>query len=379
MRRVGGSRKGKRLVRQLIQIVSLLGFCSWILSISLTKTRDLVPEKTAAQQVLGHYGGEGAARPGERGEEDVPVDPKLVDLLSETLGSREDGELWLRTHPHLVDYYKNRASNKFSIRNINHERYNALREGGLSEGDAYFLSFAEYPEPTDLFVSAENVKTLKSGQSPSKKALEHFLPKQSPEPKFSSCAVVGNGGVLKRYSFGRAIDGHDAVLRLNQAPVKSYEKIVGSKTTFRVLNNKWTTVYFEDNVPSTNVPGGTKQLARYLIQQEKPNTTFIVTRSEMRIFESLANTQRRRRPDMGTLYMSPHIIRESRKMLLAFGESLGEGEVAAEITPSTGLVAVYLAMQVGPEKQRTKSGRIARLCEIHFLSLYPFPFSCGKD
>ena len=82
---------------------------------------------------------------------------------------------------------------------------------------------------------------------------------------------------------------------------------------------------------------------------------------------------------MGTLYMSPHIIRESRKMLLAFGESLGEGEVAAEITPSTGLVAVYLAMQVGPEKQRTKSGRIARLCEIHFLSLYPFPFSCGKD
>jgi len=238
MRRVGGSRKGKRLVRQLIQIVSLLGFCSWILSISLTKTRDLVPEKTAAQQVLGHYGGEGAARPGERGEEDVPVDPKLVDLLSETLGSREDGELWLRTHPHLVDYYKNRASNKFSIRNINHERYNALREGGLSEGDAYFLSFAEYPEPTDLFVSAENVKTLKSGQSPSKKALEHFLPKQSPEPKFSSCAVVGNGGVLKRYSFGRAIDGHDAVLRLNQAPVKSYEKIVGSKTTFRVLNNK---------------------------------------------------------------------------------------------------------------------------------------------
>ena len=178
MRRVGGSRKGKRLVRQLIQIVSLLGFCSWILSISLTKTRDLVPEKTAAQQVLGHYGGEGGPAGRGRGEEDVPVDPKLVDLLSETLGSREDGELWLRTHPHLVDYYKNRASNKFSIRNINHERYNALREGGLSEGDAYFLSFAEYPEPTDLFVSA-NVKTLKSGQSPSKKALEHFCPSRA--------------------------------------------------------------------------------------------------------------------------------------------------------------------------------------------------------
>ena len=46
-------------------------------------------------------------------------------------------------------------------------------------------------------------------------------------------------------------------MRVNQAPVKGYEKYVGSKITYRMLNNKWTTVYYEDGVSNTDVPGGT--------------------------------------------------------------------------------------------------------------------------
>ena len=56
---------------------------------------------------------------------------------------------------------------------------------------------------------------------------------------FTSCAVVGNGGILRANAVGPAIDSHAAVWRLNQAPTKGYERLVGKKTTFRVLNKTW--------------------------------------------------------------------------------------------------------------------------------------------
>lgn len=38
--------------------------------------------------------------------------------------------------------------------------------------------------------------------------------------------------------FGSDIDEHDAVFRLNNAPTVGFEKYVGSKTTFNLLN-RW--------------------------------------------------------------------------------------------------------------------------------------------
>ncbi len=337
-----GARKSKSLIWWLVQVVCFLCFCSWLVNVGFTKTKDLdFGPENSADKILQEYSDEP-----KQTKEVREVEKTVVRDLAESLGSEDDSKLWIKSHPRLVEYREHRAMHKFSIRSINYDQFKALRDEGLSEDNAYYLSFAKYPELDAMFVSSENVRALKGSQMPSKKAIENYLPKQSPQFRYKSCAVIGNGGVLKRYAFGKAIDSHEAVFRLNQAPVKSYERLVGSKTTYRVLNNKWTTVYFEDNVPSTNVPGGTKQLARYLINQEQANSTFIVTRSESRIFESLANTQRRRRPDLNTLYMSPHIIRECRKMLIAYGEVLSEDEVHEEITPSTGLVAVYLAMQM---------------------------------
>ncbi|XP_037683380.1 CMP-N-acetylneuraminate-beta-1,4-galactoside alpha-2,3-sialyltransferase isoform X1 [Choloepus didactylus] len=48
------------------------------------------------------------------------------------------------------------------------------------------------------------------------------------------CIIIGNGGVLANKSLGSRIDDYDIVVRLNSAPVKGFEKDVGSKTTLRI-------------------------------------------------------------------------------------------------------------------------------------------------
>lgn len=114
-------------------------------------------------------------------------------------------------------------------------------------------------------------------------------------------------------------------MRINQAPVISYEDIVGSRTTYRMLNNKWTTVYYEDNVPNTNVPGGTSQLARYLLKQEPTNVTFIVSRAATTQFEALATTVQRRRKDIqNPRLLSSRLVSGARNMLVAFRTSAGK-------------------------------------------------------
>ncbi|XP_040988247.1 sialyltransferase-like protein 2 [Juglans microcarpa x Juglans regia] len=58
-----------------------------------------------------------------------------------------------------------------------------------------------------------------------------YLPRQ-----FGRCAVIGNSGDLLKTSFGNEIDGYDAVIRENGAPIQNYSDYVGKKSTFRLLN-----------------------------------------------------------------------------------------------------------------------------------------------
>ncbi|XP_078660044.1 alpha-2,8-sialyltransferase 8B-like [Branchiostoma floridae x Branchiostoma belcheri] len=55
---------------------------------------------------------------------------------------------------------------------------------------------------------------------------------------YSTCALVGNGGILLNSSCGDAVDSHDFVIRLNLPPVQSFEKDVGSRTDLVSINNK---------------------------------------------------------------------------------------------------------------------------------------------
>ncbi|KAJ8275627.1 hypothetical protein COCON_G00073790 [Conger conger] len=48
-----------------------------------------------------------------------------------------------------------------------------------------------------------------------------------------TCVVIGNGFGIKNSSLGATINKYDVVIRLNNAPVRGYERDVGSKTTMR--------------------------------------------------------------------------------------------------------------------------------------------------
>ena len=54
----------------------------------------------------------------------------------------------------------------------------------------------------------------------------------------ATCALVGNSGTLLKSQFGEEIDGHEAVMRVNFAPVKNFKKDVGMKTTYDFSNRE---------------------------------------------------------------------------------------------------------------------------------------------
>ncbi|CAK8576373.1 unnamed protein product [Lathyrus sativus] len=59
----------------------------------------------------------------------------------------------------------------------------------------------------------------------------------SGDKKYSSCAVVGNSGILLNRNYGSLIDAHEFVIRLNNARVDNYENKVGKKTSISFVNS----------------------------------------------------------------------------------------------------------------------------------------------
>ena len=66
--------------------------------------------------------------------------------------------------------------------------------------------------------------------------------------RYPRCALVGNSQRLLLHKFGEEINGYDAVMRLNQAPTGAFADWVGSKTTYRMINNFWANTYSSSKV-----------------------------------------------------------------------------------------------------------------------------------
>eukprot|EP00873_Tetraselmis_striata_P017416 jgi/Tetstr1/437680/TSEL_000238.t1 len=157
---------------------------------------------------------------------------------------------------------------------------------------------------------------------------------------FSSCAVVGNSGSLLNSSFGAAIDSYNVVVRINQAPPgladNRYKRHVGTKTTFRLINTRWTGKY---------------GITNYVDEGKLPleqSVTVIVTRARPHAYDTFVQTLKKVRSDVSVLYMSSRVIGAAHRFLVSYRERLaaaGFGPFDGGDTPSSGFIAVYLMLQ----------------------------------
>eukprot|EP00873_Tetraselmis_striata_P014529 jgi/Tetstr1/434793/TSEL_023843.t1 len=63
-----------------------------------------------------------------------------------------------------------------------------------------------------------------------------LLPYNDTRWRFGTCAIISNSGSLLHSRYGNEIDAHDAVMRINHAPVMGFRRFVGIKTTFDICN-----------------------------------------------------------------------------------------------------------------------------------------------
>jgi len=199
----------------------------------------------------------------------------------------------------------------------------------------FLLRAREYRYPLDqLVLTKENHKRLRPKDSVKRLNL---LPDEHPNMKQGSCALVGNAGGLLAAKLGPAIDEHDMVMRINQGPTQGYELHTGMKTTFRLINKKWASVYASRD-----------QGQAVLIPREKANATLIVTRASKWAFERLAALMRRERPDVRVIFLANGPVSRSRWLLQGFREAaerLGMNYTRGD-APSSGMIGLYLLLEM---------------------------------
>ncbi|XP_047313402.1 beta-1,6-galactosyltransferase GALT29A-like [Impatiens glandulifera] len=111
-----------------------------------------------------------------------------------------------------------------------------------------FLSSVPIPFPSPQFYSLWNEFQVHLNDWWRKKRFEpeilndlHHMFKVSIDSnsnrRYSSCAVVGNSGILLNNNHGSLIDSHEAVIRLNNARIVGFERNVGYKTNISFINS----------------------------------------------------------------------------------------------------------------------------------------------
>ncbi|XP_029001750.1 ST3 beta-galactoside alpha-2,3-sialyltransferase 3a isoform X2 [Betta splendens] len=153
-----------------------------------------------------------------------------------------------------------------------------------------------------------------------------------------TCIIMGNGGILINKSLGQQIDGFDVVVRLNQAPVKGYEKDVGSKTTLRITYPEGAIQkidQYEDQslfVLSAFKAQDFKWLRYMVFKQGLHNTNGF--------WKSVARHVPREASDMRIL--NPYFIQEASFQLIGFPHN--NGQMGKGNIPTLGTVAITMAL-----------------------------------
>lgn len=198
----------------------------------------------------------------------------------------------------------------------------------------------------DMFVHRANYARLLGNRALTPEAIRALPPNADAIMRrygFKTCAVVGNSGGLNDAKLGKDVDSHDIVVRLNVAPVNGHEEKVGSKTSFRILNTLWSARY-----------GSMKRGAPWAKKSEEipleHGATLVFTRFEPAHFVDMVDfLASHGRKDITVLMLSSRVVSMVHLLEAHYRNRLcrqGYGPYPGGQTPSSGLVAVYVMMQV---------------------------------
>jgi len=166
------------------------------------------------------------------------------------------------------------------------------------------------------------------------------------------CALVGNSGSLLSADFGKEINEHDIVIRFNQAPTKGFEKFVGNRTTFRVLNALWTNIYAK-NV-KLNKDGSLDSRVNIRLGEIRSiplemDATLIISRTSVENFNFVYSALQKKRMDVRLLLLAPRVVTAAKWLLNQYRRLLcthGYGPYTGGHTPSSGFVAIFVLLQL---------------------------------
>ncbi|XP_024132268.1 CMP-N-acetylneuraminate-beta-galactosamide-alpha-2,3-sialyltransferase 4 isoform X1 [Oryzias melastigma] len=153
--------------------------------------------------------------------------------------------------------------------------------------------------------------------------------------KCKTCVVVGNSFAIKNSSLGSIINKHDVIIRINNGPIRGYEKDVGNKTTLRIFYPESTSTnpLLQNDVDTLMVlvpfkPPDLRWLKEILYDEKRVRRDF--THPPPLIWQ--VDSSKVRVLDPGFMYQT------SKQMLRIKFPS------KHHFRPSTGLLAVYVAL-----------------------------------
>ncbi|KAK3235957.1 glycosyltransferase 29 protein [Cymbomonas tetramitiformis] len=206
--------------------------------------------------------------------------------------------------------------------------------------DLAFREPSSSANPPQLFATPENFartdSTRVSGMSSVTSELspedEILFNSSVGSESYDSCALVGNARSLLSIRQGSVIDGHDAVMRINQAETTGYEEHIGERTTWRLLNHKWAELY--KRMPDLPL---------------EANTTLLFSRTSLGDFIKVARVVHARRPEVKMKLVTRVAVDRVGGLLRQLRSRVEEVRGAAypgRASPSSGFVGAYLLLQM---------------------------------
>ncbi|XP_026179097.1 ST3 beta-galactoside alpha-2,3-sialyltransferase 3a isoform X2 [Mastacembelus armatus] len=230
-------------------------------------------------------------------------------------------------------------------------KYGNLSEGACKPGFAAAKMSAIYPKLHVYSGCDSKHHAMLSLQSPggsiaSEKIIDillsntkiYGLGEELDSMSCKTCIIVGNGGILANKSLGQRIDEFDVVVRLNEAPVKGFEKDVGSKTTMRITYPEGAIQKMEHyETQSLFVLSAFKALdfkwLRHMVLNQRLHSTD-------GFWKSVAKHIPRQPSDMRIL--NPYFIQEASFKLIGLPHN--NGQMGRGNIPTLGTVAITMAL-----------------------------------